>query len=129
MFFPVIRPRGVDDRAGGRKITLLDFFRLQTRIDPRAPYAAVDIQRSSGIAAAAHGFEYFGQIVRIDVFVDENDEARVIAAGAAQRAERGPHRMAGKGLLDRQHDDTAAVAHASDTGNAERFELGAHAKT
>src|SRR5215831_18700076 len=121
VLLPVIGPGGIDDRHRCSVVALCHFFWLQPWIDPRAPNPSINVHRRAGITATTHGFKHFSEIVRIYVFIYQNNKTRVVTARAAQSTERRTHRMAGKRLLNGEDHNPSAVSDSLDTGDAQSF--------
>ena len=59
--------------------------------------------------------------MRVDIFIDEYHEARMITAGAAHGAERGAHGVARERLFDGENQYSAAESDAFDSRDAQRL--------
>ena len=103
---PFIRPRRVDD--GARIETF--FADGNARIERPAPAAPQDFDGVHRLGARADCPDDFLGVGDVDVFIDNDDVASEIGAGAALACDhRRLARVAGIALLDRQHCHEAAA--------------------
>src|ERR1044071_2598089 len=101
---PGKRPARVDDRSRVGEVAGRALFRREAWIDRTAPAVAGNFDATLRIAAGGYRPEDVGHVGRIDIVVDEHDEAAKVAALA--RAQRDVRRLAGVAavaLFDRDH--------------------------
>src|SRR5919197_1545587 len=93
---PLERPTGIDDGARVGRAGLVEQW-----IERSAPGTAHELDVACGVAARAHGPHHVEQVARIDVVVDNHDEAPKIGGRLATgRQQTGLARVAGVALLD-----------------------------